>query len=47
MQGKGETHMAEALRYYADQRRLPAQRVPGWRDAGDDESLTKIEREKA
>lgn len=45
LQGKAETHMAEALRYYADQRRLPAQRVHGWRDAGDDEALAKLERE--
>jgi hypothetical protein len=47
LQGKEETHMAEALRYYADQRRLPAQRVHGWRDAGDDEALARIEREKS
>jgi len=45
LQGKAETHMAEALRYYAEQRRLPAQRVPGWRDAGDNEALAKLERE--
>lgn len=44
IEGTGETHMAEALRYYAEHRRLPAQRVHGWRDAGDSEAITRLER---
>jgi hypothetical protein len=44
LENREETHMAEALRYYATQRHLPAQRVHGWRDAGDFDAIKRIEK---